>query len=136
MIGFLTVTLLVLFVIEADYNYKATDWKLKVLKAVIGVMAVVYGLIIVMFIPLFVGFILLLKRHFETIYTGIRIRLFIAFMVFMIVMGARFVTYCLIEFSRVSWLGVETIRGEIPLYISEIFISLCYLKILTTQYNR
>ena len=35
-----------------------------------------------------------------------------------------------------AWLHVETLRGEIPLYISEILIALIYMKIMVTMYRK
>ena len=34
-----------------------------------------------------------------------------------------------------AWLDVETLRGEIPLYISEVLIALCYMRIMVSTYQ-
>lgn len=99
-------------------------------------MATSYGLIFIAFVPLFVAFILLLKRHFVTIYDESKIRLYVSFVLFMLVMGFRFFLYNLLEFSDKTWLSIESLDGEIPLYVSEIFIALCYMKLMVSNARR
>ena len=98
-------------------------------------MAVVYGVIWLAFAPLFILFMLLLKRNFAGMYDRMKVNLSFFFVVFMIVMGFRLFIYYLISFSPSAWANVETIRGEIPLYVSEIFLSLCYMTIMSRQYH-
>ena len=100
------------------------------------IMSIAYGIILLAFVPLFVAFILLLQRNFDQMYQRMRIKLYISFFVFMLVMGFRYVVYNLIQFSNVGWYNVESVRGEIPLYVSEIFISFCYMKIMTSTYKQ
>ena len=95
-------------------------------------MAFAYGVIFIAFAPLFIVFVLLLKRNFVDMYNRMKVKLYISFIAFMAVMGFRFFVYTLIEFSHLAWLNVETLRGEIPLYVSEIIIALCYLKIMVS----
>ena len=99
-------------------------------------MSMAYGIIFIVFFPLFIIFIRLLKLSFNDMYQRMKCKLYIAFTVFMIVLGFRFAAYNLIQFSNVSWISVETLRGEIPLYISEIFIAICYLKIMVSLYRK
>ena len=101
-----------------------------------GVMVVAYGIIIVAFAPLFIYFILLLKRHFDSMYRRMKIKLYASFVIFMLVMGFRFFIYTLIQFSNGAWLNVETLDGEIPLYVSEIFIALCYMYLMVSMGNK
>ena len=90
-------------------------------------MAFAYGTIFVAFAPLFIAFVLLLKRNFVEMYDRMKLKLYVSFMAFMLVMGFRFTVYVLLQFSHFAWLNVESMRGEIPLYVSEIVITLCYL---------
>ena len=54
----------------------------------------------------------------------------------MLVMGFRFFLYNLLEFSDKSWLSIESLDGEIPLYVSEIFIALCYMRLMVGNASR
>ena len=103
------------------------DVTVRTLKAV---MAFEYGLLLVAFVPLFVAFLLLLKRNFESMYHAVKVRISIFFVVSMLVLGFRFVCYNFIQFSHGKWQFVETLRGEIPLYLSEILIAFCYTYII------
>ena len=99
-------------------------------------MSTFYSLIFLAFFPLFIVFIRVLKRAFIEVYFRMRLRLYITFAAFMCCTGFRLGAYILIQFSALSWLSVETVRGEIPLYISEIFIALCFMKIMVSQYRK
>lgn len=98
-------------------------------------MAVVYGVVVLAFIPLFILFIVLLKRKYPGLYVSRKVNLIIGSIVFTLVLALRFALYILIQFSTITFL-VESIRGEIPLYISEIFITLCYIKIMSRFYQK
>ena len=100
-----------------------------------GFTAFEYGVIIVAFIPLFVAFIRMLKRSFRSVYQKMKVRSSVAFTIFMIVLLFRYVVYNIIQFTQTDWAYAETLRGEIPLYISEIIITLCYLKIIVSLYE-
>ena len=54
----------------------------------------------------------------------------------MIVLGFRLVMYNCISFDTFVWIDIETIDAEIPLYISEIFIALCYMKLMVSNARR
>lgn len=97
-----------------------------------GVMATAYGIILFAFAPLFVAFVSMLKRNFTDMYARMKVKIYVSFLAFMVVMGFRFTVYVLLQFSHLAWLHVESIDGEIPLYISEILIALCYLKIMVS----
>ena len=99
-------------------------------------MSTCYSLIFLAFFPLFIAFIRVLKRSFIEVYLRMRFRLYITFTLFMICVGFRLCGYYLIQFSSLPWLSVETVEGEIPLYISEIFIALCYMKVMSSLYEK
>ena len=98
-------------------------------------MAFEYALIILAFVPLFIAFIRMLKRSFSSVYNKMVVRSSIAFACFMLVLIFRYVVYSLIQFTNVEWAYVETLRGEVPLYVSEIIIALSYLKIIVSLYD-
>lgn len=100
-----------------------------------GVMAVAYGVTIVIFVPLFISFENLLKRSFEPMYRRMKLKIYLTFVGFMSILTFRYLVYNLIQFSSVAWLDVETLRGEIPLYISEVLIALCYMRIMVSTYQ-
>ena len=100
-----------------------------------GVMAFAYGVIFIAFIPLFIIFVRLLKTHFIEMYDRMKIKLYVTFVGFNLVLAFRYGVYILIQFTEVAWLNVESVRGEIPLYVSEIFISLCYMYIMVNLYQ-
>ena len=136
-IAFLTLVLVLLFAVELMYSLGTEHaWQLDLLKVIKGVMAVAYGLIFVAFAPLFILFVRLLKRSFREMYLRMRVKLYVSFLAFMILMGFRFAVYVLLQFSHVAWLNVESLDGEIPLYVSEILITLCYLKIMVSLSNK
>ena len=94
-------------------------------------MATCYGIVFVAFAPLFGAFVWLLKRHFRAMYDRMKVKLHLSFFAFMSLMGFRFTVYVLIEFVDLPWADVQTVRGEIPLYISEILIAVCYMQFMT-----
>ena len=67
-----------------------------------GIMAFSYGLIYIAFAPVFIGFVLLLKRNFVEMYKRMKVKLYISFIAFMLVMGFRFTVYTFIEFCNVD----------------------------------
>ena len=54
----------------------------------------------------------------------------------MIVLGFRLVMYNCISFDTFGSIDIESIDAEIPLYISEIFIALCYMKLMVSNARR
>ena len=64
-------------------------------------------------------------------YDRMKVKLHLSFFAFMSLMGFRFTVYVLIEFVDLPWADVQTVRGEIPLYISEILIAVCYMQFMT-----
>ena len=101
-----------------------------------AIMSTVYGITLLAFVALFVYFILLLRRSFVDMYSRMKVKMFLFFAVSMLVMTFRYFVYNLIQFTEVTWLSVETLQGEIPLYISEILIALCYMMIMVTGYRQ
>lgn len=133
----MTITLLVLFAAELNLHYNtngAIDWK-KTLTVMESFMAFEYGVLMLAFIPLFTAFMVVLKRSFETVYHRMKVRSSIAFTGFMILLIFRYVVYNLISFSSFRWVYAESVKGEIPLYISEIIIALCYLKLVVSLHQ-
>lgn len=98
-------------------------------------MAVAYGIIFLAFGPLFILGIVMLKRKYPGMYARLRIKLIAGSSIFMLVMGLRLTIYILIQFSDIAFL-VETIRGEIPLYVSEILITMCYIQAMARFYKK
>ena len=105
-------------------------------RAAKAIMSIAYLLIYLVFFPLFITFLFLLKRHFKSIYYERKIRLLLSFTVFMIVLGFRLVMYNCISFDTFGSIDIESIDAEIPLYISEIFIALCYMKLMVSNARR
>ena len=135
----MSATLLLLLLTIVIYNYQNdydSRWKHVSLTVMEGVMAFEYGVLLLAFIPLFVAFMQLLKRSFEDVYNGMKVRSSIAFTAFMLVLIFRLTVYCLIQFSTVKWVYAENVKGEIPLYISEILIALCYLKMIVSLHQQ
>ena len=98
-------------------------------------MTIAYGIIFLSFVPLFILFTVVLKRQYPGLYARMNVKIIFGSVVFLLVMGLRLTIYILIQFSHVAFL-VETIRGEIPLYISEILITLCYIGIMARFYRK
>lgn len=69
-------------------------------------------------------------------YDRMKVKIYISFVGFNFLLGFRYVVYILLQFTDAAWANVQSIRGEIPLYISEIFISLCYMKIMVSLYDK
>ena len=87
------------------------------------------------FFPLFFIFVALMKKSFEPVFHRMKCKLYMSFIMFMLILAFRLVVYIMIQFSNVAFL-VETYRGEIPLYISELIISICYMKIMVSLFNK
>lgn len=98
-------------------------------------MTVAYGIIFMAFAPLFILGIVMLERKYPGMYARMRFKLIAGSIIFMLVMGIRLTIYILIQFSNIAFL-VETYRGEIPLYISEILITMCYIQIMARFYKK
>ena len=134
----MSVSLLLLMTTSLIFNYyndRDDHWKRILLTVMESIMALEYGVLLLAFIPLFVAFMQLLKRSFEDVYNGMKVRSAIAFTAFMIVLIFRMTVYSMIQFSTVKWVYAENIKGEIPLYISEILIALCYLKMIVSLHQ-
>ena len=41
-----------------------------------------------------------------------------------------------LQFTTEKWLNVESTKGEIPFYVSEIFVALCYLKFMVSLHQK
>lgn len=131
----MSVTLLLLFAANINFNTNKKvnhEWKKHMLTAIMALMAFEYGVLMLAFIPLFTAFMQLLKRSFESVYDRMKVRSSIAFTAFMLVLIFRYIVYSFISFATVKWRFIENLRGEIPLYISEILIALCYLKMIVS----
>ena len=71
-------------------------WQLTLLKVSKGVMSAAYGVVFLAFIPLFVAFVLLLKRHSVAMYQRMKYKLYVYFAIFMTLLGIRIFFYNLI----------------------------------------
>ena len=88
------------------------------------------------FIPLFIVVMALLSRQFNSLYLDIRVKVFVIFIVFLAVVIFRFICYLCLSFAHIQWLTVESVQSEIPFYISEISIALCFMYFLISLYTR
>ena len=66
------------------------------LKVSKGVMSAAYGVVFLAFVPLFVAFVLLLKRHSDAMYKRMRVKLYAYFASFMTLLGIRIFFYNMI----------------------------------------
>ena len=98
------------------------------------VLAVEYGLTILIFIPLFIMVMCLLMKNFKDLFVRVKMKATIFGVIFISVLIFRYINYLILQFTSTRWLNVETIKGEIPFYVSEIFVSLCYLKFMVSLY--
>ena len=95
-----------------------------------------YMVTIIIFIPLFVVVMILLMRNFNELFTKVKMRASIFGTIFILVLIFRFLVYLILQFTVNTWLSVETIKGEIPFYVSEIFVSLCYMVFMISLYQK
>ena len=86
--------------------------------------------------PLFIVVLSTLKRNFNAFYLKMRFKIFLFIACFMVLLIFRLVFYSFLEFDTTQWQCLETIQGEIPLYISEILIALCYMFFMLYLYSK
>ena len=99
-----------------------------------GILAIEYGMTIIIFIPLFIWVMCLLMQNFKELFARVKMKASIFGAIFILVLIFRYINYLILQFTSTRWLNVETIKGEIPFYVSEIFVSLCYLKFMVSLY--
>ena len=99
-------------------------------------LAVSYGINIFAFIPLFIVVMTLLNRQFRSLFVEIRLKVMIIFMIFLGVIIFRFLYYLCLSFEAIDWIDVRREEAEIPFYISEIAIALCFMYFLVSLYTR
>ena len=77
-----------------------------------------------------------MKKNFPDLYQKVRYKAIIFGSIFIGVLIFRYLVYIVLQFTDTRWLKVESTKGEIPFYISEIFVSLCYLKFMVSLYQK
>ena len=100
------------------------------------IMSIQYSVIIMVFIPLFAVVMHLLRTNFTELFTRVRVKAVLFGVIFIIVLIFRYTCYMVLQFSKENWASVESLRNEIPFYISEVFIALCYLKFMVSLYQK
>ena len=121
------------------YESKPTaevTWQSTFLTVMQWIMSVAYGINILAFIPLFVVVMALLNRQFTSLFREIRLKVLLIFTAFLGVVIFRFLYYLCLSFETIDWMVVTKEESEIPFYISEIAIALCFMYFLVSLYTR
>ena len=114
----------------------SATWPTSYLQGIKITLSAVYGINILAFIPLFIIVMVLLHRQFISLFSEIKVKVLVIFIVFLAVTIFRFLCYMSLQFKYISFLEVEQVQSEIPFYISEIAIALCFMYFLVRLYTR
>lgn len=99
-------------------------------------MSVVYGLLIIMYIPLFTTVMERLRIVFPGLYNSMKTQVTVVFVGFMILMFFRYSVYLCLQFAHFTWLNITKLSAEIPFYISELIIAFSYSWFLIKVFRK
>ena len=94
----------------------------------------VYFAVLIVFIPLFFTVMRRLRQVFPAVYIQVRTKTSVVFAFLMLILLARYLTYCSIEIIALNWVDAGNLRTYIPFYLSELFVSIAYICFLVRVY--
>ena len=97
--------------------------------------SIFYTIICLVFIPVFIVFMVNLKKTFISLYESVCFKVLVAFSIYMVLIVFRLVIYLIINWIPLQIFDVRNTRCEIPFYVSEILISLFYILGLLRVYG-
>ena len=101
-------------------------------------MAISYGINILAFIPLYVVVMVLLRLQFALLFQEIQVKSLVIFLAFLTIVIFRYIYYLCLSFVKVhiEWMDIKQVHSEIPFYISEVAISICFMYFLVRLYTK
>ena len=102
------------------------------------IMAISYGINILAFVPLYAVVMVLLRVQFALLFQEIRFKSLFIFLSFLTIVVFRYIYYLCLSFVKVhiKWMDIQQVHSEIPFYISEIAISICFMYFLVSLYTK
>ena len=99
------------------------------------VLATVYGLTIIIFIPLYSTVMERLRVAYPDIHMQLYRKVNIGFVCVMILLSLRYAIYLSLQFASFKFFQISQLRAYVPFYISELIIAGAYIIFLTRLSN-
>lgn len=97
----------------------------------------IYSFITLIFLPLFIGLMVKMKKYFPRLYQSIRIKFFSLFAIFMTFLFTRLYLYLDLKNLKLLY-SEKSMYTVIPFYVTEIIMAffLCYILFYVTTNKR
>lgn len=99
------------------------------------VLSSVYGLAIIIYIPLFSTVMERLRVAFPEIHSKIRTKVNLAFTCLILLLIIRYAIYLSLQFANINFFNINQLRSYVPFYVSELIISVTYICFLIRVYK-
>jgi TRAP-type mannitol/chloroaromatic compound transport system permease small subunit len=99
------------------------------------ILSVVYGLTIIIYIPLFTTVMERLRVAFPQVHSKIKIKVNLVFTLFLFLLFVRYAIYLSLQFASFKLFEISQLRAYLPFYISELIISIAYIGFLIRVYR-
>lgn len=90
------------------------------------VLAIVYGLTIIVYIPLYSTVMERLRVAFPDFHTQLYKKVNVGFVCVMILLGVRYLIYLSLQFASFKFFQISQLRAYVPFYVSELIIAAAY----------
>jgi len=127
-------SLLMLFLFEgmmlwSTFNYQNTG-NMQFNQVMSIWMSVVYGIIPIIYIPLFTTILQRLKTALPSLHAAVHKKATAVFVFFMLLIAFRYFVYFSLQFANFGFLNISKLTSLIPFYVSELIISVAYIRFL------
>jgi len=99
------------------------------------VLSTVYGVSILIYIPLFWTVMERLRVHFPVAHSQIKSRVNLAFGLLIGLLFIRYAIYLSLQFANFKFFQISQLRAYVPFYISELLVSIAYICFLIKVYK-
>jgi hypothetical protein len=99
------------------------------------VLAVVYGLTIVVYIPLYSTVMERLRVAFPEFHLKLYRKVNVGFILMMVLVTLRYAIYLSLQFASFKFFQISQLRAYVPFYVSELIIAAVYIVFLTRINN-
>lgn len=99
------------------------------------ILSVVYGVTILIYIPLFWVVMERLRVAFPVVHAQLKSKVNIAFAFLIVLLFVRYAIYLSLQFAHFKLFNISALRDYVPFYISELIISVAYIFFLIKVYK-
>jgi hypothetical protein len=99
------------------------------------ILSTVYGVTILIYIPLFWTVMERLRVAFPVVHAQIKSKVNIAFTFLIVLLFIRYAIYLSLQFANIKFFDISELRAYVPFYISELIISVAYIFFLIKVYK-